>query len=292
MSIYRQMVIMWPFELDSSNYTVDFEDYLGNPTSVALPAGIYLPTLLAWANFSLLDEFAKAMNSAAGALGLTGTFAATREPDGTVRLSRTGGVSPADNLSIIWGTSTFPREYLGFDGVANTIISLLDQVSPFTMDHQWQPGKPEVHLDPELRRRIVTEDIAINGRPSRVVQSPGPFVMREAIWERIWAARMLQSRADDAAYAVPADLPTGDDGTWETMWEYLVSVSAGNPFNDNRVYFLTTNITPVAADLEGPYEVVLSESTPDMRGVEPSSFVSGLAAEQYDASLMFWWSTV
>jgi hypothetical protein len=293
MSIYRQLVILWPFVIDSTNKTIAFEDNGGTPHTEDLAEGIYLSANLSIPTLAIMREFSQEMGDAATALGLAGAFGASRDPDGKCRLERTGGVSPGDNLTIDWDASTFPREYLGFDGVSTTIVSLLDQVSPFLVDHQWMPGKPEVHLDPDIRRLIATEDVAISGRPSRVVQSPNSFIKREVIWERLWSARVLQSRADDATYATPADLPTGDDATWENLWaNYLMANEAGNPYNDNRIWLLTTNIAPGSDDLEGPYEVILSESTPDMRGVEPSSFVQGLAAEQYDVSMMLWWTSV
>jgi hypothetical protein len=288
-SIYVQKVVLWPLEIDGTNDLIVFED-TGIPTSnnQSLANIIYLTSGdgVAVSPVDLLVNFSAAMNAAAAALGLAGVFRASRTSEGHCKLDRTGGVSPGDNLVIRWDLSTFPKAILGFDTDVTTTISILAQTGDNMMDYQWMPGKPEVHSDPDLQQILASEDLSVGGRPSRVVHSPSPFYRREIIWERLWAARLIQSRADDAAYATPADMTTGEDMTWENMRDYLVGDPG--PTNDNRVYVLQTNINPLAADRTGPYEVILSESDPDIFGVQPSSYVQSLAAEQYDCSIMLW----
>lgn len=287
MSIYKQKVVLIPFELTGLNDKASFEDNVGNPRNQSLTDQNYLTS----GNASivpadLVEEFAVVMNAAASALGLTGVFSAARTDEGHCSLIRTGGASPADDLIVFWASGNLPKEFLGFDSDITTRVSNVINISDNLMDFQWMPGKPEVHSDPDLAQIIASEDLSVEGRPSRVVHSPGVFFRREIIWERLFAARMIQSRADEAAFADAADFPVGDDTTWETLRDYLV----GPPgvFNDNRVYVLQTNVSPVVADLTGPYEVVLEESTPGLAGVETSSFVQSMAAEQFDVSLMFW----
>lgn len=289
MSVYDQKVILWPFEITTADRTIVFEDTLSNPTSQIFIVSTYL-TSGDGGVVAPLDVVARLntmMVLAVTALGLASTYVATRDADGKCSIVRTAGI----NILIIrWDLSTFDRTILGFDGVATTTLGSTAVSGPFLMDFQWMPGKPEVHSDPDIPRLIASEDLSIEGRPSRVVHSPGVFFRREIIWERLWAARMIQARADDPAFADPADLPVGDDATWTTLWLYLNGPVG--PFNDNRVYVLQTSIAPTTADRTGPYEVILGESEPDILGVETSSYVQSLAAEQFDASLMFWKATI
>ena len=87
---------------------------------------------------------------------------------------------------------------------------------------------------------------------------------------------MSTDRAADANFATVAGVATGDDNTWEAMWNYLLGTPG--PYDDNRVYLYSTN-DPTTDTRTGPYDVILSECDPGLDGLAADGYVKSMSSE-------------
>ena len=87
---------------------------------------------------------------------------------------------------------------------------------------------------------------------------------------------MSTDRATDANFAAVAGISTGEDNTWENLWNYLLGEPG--PYDDNRVYVYSTN-SPSTDTRTGPYDVILSECDPGLDGLAADGYVKSMSSE-------------
>lgn len=276
---YAYRVIRWPYEITASNQAISVD--VGGPTGSAnIPIAIYLIDGLLDAT-DLLAAVATAVDAALAAAGSAirlDSIAMT--PDGNVLM-----ISDSSSFDIDWSVAnSLPASALGFVGPTTTITGA-GTTSAFQADQQWHAGTPQDYDSDNTWRQMVLESRNLLGRPVRVELGDEDWLERRLMWTLVAAARIKDSRAQSTRYAQVAGVAVGEDNTWEELWRYLKGPSG--PYSDNRVYIYVDN-DPATAVREGPYEIVLTDTTPDMSGVGLGSYRQDMSAEFFDVDVAFW----
>lgn len=279
MSVEVFKPIRWPIEIDSTNDTIELI-VGGTPYTGTMTVGIYLIDGTGDASdlVELFKDECNAILTASGTGAALTSFAMT--DDGYLSARASGS-----NVTINWAaTNSLPASTFGYTG-STSVVSAVPLVSTFQADLQWLSGVCEAYDSDNVWRDIVTERRNLRGRPIRLSQGDADWLERVIDWRRVASGRIKDTRADDADYATVADVETGEDNTWENMWRYLKG--APGPNDDNRVYIYSENDASFAVR-EGPYEVILSESSPDLFGVGVEGYRQDESSEFFDVKLMLW----
>ena len=124
--------------------------------------------------------------------------------------------------------------------------------------------------------------MTLDGLPERVKHNASDWFDRDLVWERVPGAAMVQSRADDAGFAAIAGIPTGGLAVWEELYLYLNGPKG--PFDDNRVYVMSTN-DPATHVRTGPYAYHLTRSKPGLEGVPRDGARTDESSEFFDVTI-------
>lgn len=228
-------------------------------------------------------------NGANTSMGLGGTVTVTLGTDGKLVLSKDSG----STLYIQWPDTTFPNrldgEQLGFDTSTHFAISTTPSSPPYQVAYCWYPGPAPTGLptrDTERRmRRVFSEQVCIGGRVVRNVHDSAPHYTRELKWPHIPSARILQSRADDSAYATVAGITAGDPNVaLENLMTHALNPDAPEP---GQIYVYNT-ADPSTHTEAGPFFMRVPKTFPmqgGAYGVTDEMVVGGFSSEHYRVEL-------
>lgn len=224
-----------------------------------------------------IRAFRTAAQAAATAIaGVGGTITASLGVDGQIVFVHTGNTN---NLEVT-GLTTNQKKWLG---VSTSSVVLSNATLTFQAGCMWRPGIDQNWFSANELRSIVHADTGLAGNERVLELAASEWNEVTVMWDRVAAARMKISNANDAEYCTVAGIALGEANSWENLWRYLKG-EAG-PYGDNRVYYYTSNVVASAVQL-GPYQYLLSKSAPGVRGIEPRSFVPGLARVFYPVMAM------
>ena len=282
MSEYEYVVIRWPYEVTGSDADFTFRE-IGVPTfnAQSVADGIYISSgdLVVVEPMDFLKAFVAAAQAAATAIaGVGGTFTGALGDDGRAVFTHTG----MGNGLGVTGLTANQMKWLGASASA---VTLSNSTMGFQMGCMWYPGIDQNYNSDKEERSILHEDRGLAGNIRRLELASADWDEITLDWDRIFAARMKDSRAADAAYCSVAGIQTGEVNTWENMRRYLKGEPG--PFGDNRVYIYQSNIAGPGVIRLGPYDYILGSSRPGLKGIEAKSFVQGLAQEKYSVMAVF-----
>jgi hypothetical protein len=287
LSFYTYLVPARPFSIGPGNNKLrvsNKDETIFNTQTFATAAYVNQGNTVVASPTDFVSALQTAVNAAVAALGLSGVWTIALQTDGRLLWTIAGG---SDNIVIHWDYPDSIRpDYAGEDGETDQTLYENGQFSSSIVYGRWHAGIDEDYDSGDVHLIVAREVRSLTGRPSRVRYGTGaPPADRRVVWSRIFGARVKQSRADDAAYAIVAGIPTGDDATLES-WK-LDLIDDPGPYDDSRVYLYTTN-DPTTAVREGPYQVIWEESRPPLEGVDAEGYRRGDSAETFAVSLHFW----
>lgn len=273
MSEYAYEVFRWPFAASGADLTFYFRDKDDPMTTStqAISAGTYIcdGSSAVVAPIDMVKAFVDAAQAAATAMvSVGGTVTGVLNSAGNLVMTHTGYSDPMQ----VFNLTTTQQAWLG----ANAATLTIDAAYTFQMFGQWHPMIDSDYDSGDLQRQIASEGRNLRGEPRRVVRSYAPWVERFLEWSRVPGGVMSDARAADADFATVAGVATGEDNTWEAMWNYLLGTPG--PYDDKRVYLYSTN-DPTTDTRTGPYDVILSECDPGLDGLAADGYVKSMSSE-------------
>jgi hypothetical protein len=292
MSQYEYEVIRWPFTVDGADADFIIRNTTGgvdSPQSVADGTYINDGSEGVSAPIDMVGALKGAVSAALAALSIGGTLNVYMGTDGRLRFAYSGltaavALKDLTSQQIAWlgvGASQITGGLFPIGVAGGVGIITCD----YQMSCQWHPMMDAQHDDGGLRRQLVYGDVNLRGQERRVVRSVAGWVELRVTWDFLPSAVMTAARAADSDYATVAGVTAGEDNTWEGMWEYLTDVALDQPYGDNRVYMYLFN-DPSSATRTGPFEIILSKSTPGLDGIETGSIVAGMGSEYYPVTII------
>ena len=274
MSEYAYEVFRWPFAASGADLTFNFRNK-NTPASTsaqAIASGTYIcdGSGATIAPKDMVKAFVDAAQAAATAIaGVGGTVTGVLNTAGKLVITHTGNVDALEAYNL---TAT-QQAWLG---AAAAVVTVSGVTFTYQMFGQWHPQIDSDYDSGDLQRQIASEGRNLRGEPRRVVRSYAPWVERFLEWSRVPGGAMSTDRAADANFATVAGVSTGEDNTWEALWNYLLG--APGPYDDNRVYLYSTN-DPTTDTRTGPYDVILSECDPGLDGLAADGYVKSMSSE-------------
>jgi len=215
----------------------------------------------------------------------TATYTVTLDGDGKLTIS----TDAVDDI-YIYGTglggsaTTFDISQLGFDD--DTYIPSATagdpQTSNFMAHYQWYSGLSGQWHKPEHERHLRYEKVLVGGKPIRQVHTDAPWYDAAVVWDLVPGARVVDSRAAQAAYASMAGIDTDEDMTFENLLRYL-DITATTNYPIPGQIFLFDSADPASAVSSGPYHVKMEESG-ILMGFDEDP-VEGFSAEMFPVKL-------
>lgn len=273
MSEYAYEVFRWPFAASGADLTFYFrnKNNFAINNSQAIAAGTYIcdGSSAVVAPIDMVKAFVDAAQAAATAMvSVGGTVTGVLNSAGNLVMTHTGYSDPMQ----VFNLTTTQQAWLG----ANAATFTIDAAYTFQMFGQWHPMIDSDYDSGDMQRQIASEGRNLRGEPRRVVRSYAPWVERFLEWSRVPGGIMSTDRAADANFAAVAGISTGEDNTWENLWNYLLGEPG--PYDDNRVYVYSTN-SPSTDTRTGPYDVILSECDPGLDGLAADGYVKSMSSE-------------
>lgn len=290
MSQYAYAVIRWPFNITGADLSWTVRNTTnGVDNTQAISAGIYIcdGSAAAIAPIDLIKRLQTAIAAALTAESIAGTITVSLRTDGRVEFAYAGLSKnialknlTANQIAYIGVGASQITGGLFAIGVASSTGTI---TTSYQAGSQWHPMIDQDRDSADVRKRIVYGDVNLLGKERRVVRSVGSWRRRTLSWIQVAAGVMTDARADDADYAAYAGITTGEDNTWEAMWDYLLGPLG--PYGDQRIYLYTSNVV-ADATRQGPYDYLLGQSMPGIDGIDPDDYVRDQSSEHYPVKIV------